>query len=265
MNHVADQLLDRYVAGSAGAEDVWWAVEGHLERCAACRDRLGDAVRRSDPQTASLVDEVGRRLADEIGRIPPAPVRTGARWRVTPVLLPRLVMTVLVVVSALALDLADAAGRWPSMVLLVAPVAPLLSVAAAWSRGVDPAYELVVCSPRAGLGLVLRRTLGVLAVVIPVLAGAGWLAGQSPAVWLLPCLAFTTGALALGELVGLHRAATGLALTWLVIVAGPSLLAESTPTILGTASLPGWGALAAIAAVVLAIRGRGYTRMPSGR
>ena len=51
-------------------------------------------------------------------------------------------------------------------------------------------------------------------MVISVLVVGGWLVGVSPARWLLPCLAFTAGALALGEVVGLQRASTGLALGW---------------------------------------------------
>ena len=174
-------------------------------------------------------------------------------------------MTVLVVLAAVGLDLADGAGRYPSLVLLLAPVAPLLGVAAAWSRGLDPAHELVTAGPRAGLDLVLRRTVAVLAVVIPALAVAGWLVGASPARWLLPCLAFTVGALALGEVVGLHRAASGLALAWAVVVVGPSLLLAWPPVLLAPASLPGWAAATAVAAVVLVVRRHAYTGLASGR
>jgi hypothetical protein len=150
-------------------------------------------------------------------------------------------------------------------VLLLAPVAPLLGVAAAWSRGLDPAHELVTASPRAGLYLVLRRTLAVLVVVIPALAGAGWLVGTSPARWLLPCLAFTAGALALGEVVGLHRAASGLALAWTAVVVAPSLVTARTPVLLEPASLPAWAALTALVAVVAVLRRDAYTGLPSGR
>jgi hypothetical protein len=138
-------------------------------------------------------------------------------------------------------------------------------VAAAWSRGLDPAYELVVASPRAGLVLVLRRTLAVLAAVIPVLAAAGWLVGASPARWLLPCLAFTVAALALGELIGLHRAATGLALAWVAVVVGPSLVLERTPVLLAPASLPIWAAATAVVAALLIARRRAYTGLASLR
>jgi hypothetical protein len=174
---------------------------------------------------------------------------------------------VLVVLTAVGLDLVDggAAGRFPSLVLLLAPVAPLLGVAAAWSRGVDPAHELVVACPRAGLDMVLRRTVVVLVVVIPALGVAGWVVGASPAVWLLPCLAFTAGALTLGEVVGLHRAATGLAMSWVAVAVGPSLVMGRPSVLLAAAGVPAWAAVTAAVTAVLLARRRAYTALASMR
>jgi hypothetical protein len=109
-----------------------------------------------------------------------------------------------------------------------------------------PVAQVVELRPRAGLYLVLRRTLAVLVVVIPALTVAGWLAGASPARWLLPCLAFTAGALALGELVGLRWSAGALALAWTAGVITPSVLAGRTPVLLEPASLPYWAGLIAV-------------------
>jgi hypothetical protein len=175
-------------------------------------------------------------------------------------------MTVLVVLAAVGLDLADdgVGGRYPSLVLLLAPVAPLLGVAAAWSRGVDPAYELAAASPRAGLDLVLRRTVTVLVVVIPALGVAGWVVGASPTLWLLPCLALTVGALALGELIGLHRAATGLAVAWAVVAVAPSLALGQPSVLLAAAGVPAWAVVTGVVAVlVLALRRHAYTTLAS--
>jgi hypothetical protein len=270
--HVPAELLDSYAGAAAIGTAARWTVEAHLESCGACRERLGEAVQRRSPATVAVLERVRAALDAEVARSPRMPARRRwlpgrAMWWATPALLPRLGMTVLVVLVALGLDLADGAGngRFPSLVLLLAPVAPLLGVAAAWSRGLDPAYELVTASPRAGLYLVLRRTLAVLVVVIPLLAGAGWLVGASPARWLLPCLAFTVGALALGELVGLHRAASGLALAWAAVVAAPSLLTAQPPLLLEPASLPVWAGLTAVVAVVMVLRRDAYTGLASGR
>jgi hypothetical protein len=265
--HPSERLLERYAAGDPAPADVLWAVEAHLEACAGCRDRLGHAVVRHSPDTTALIGRVRDRLATEIVRSRQMPARRRWSRSTAPALLPRIAMAVLVVLVAFGLDVADhwGTGHRPSMVLLVAPVAPLLGVAAAWSRALDPAYELVVSSPRAGLYLVLRRTLAVLVVVIPLLSVAGWLVGASPARWLLPCLALTAGALGLGEVVGLHRAAGGLVLVWALVVIGPSALTTRPPVLLAPASLPIWAVLTAAITAALLLRRDAYSMLRSGR
>ncbi len=111
--------------------------------------------------------------------------------------------------------------------------------------------------------MVLRRSLAVLIVVIPALTVAGWLTGASPARWLLPCLAFTAGALALGELIGLRFAAAALALAWTAGVIAPSVLAARTSVLLEPASLPYWAGLFAVIAVALVLRRDAYTGLRS--
>lgn len=279
--HVAAEVLARYVASGtdparapAEADALWWAVEAHLEHCAACRDRVRTAVAASGSRLAGQLHRIRGELAAHAAAHPvdrrrvrwPRPVRRFARLWVAPVLLPRLGMTGLVVAAALVLDLADqTAGRLPSLVLLLAPVLPLLGVAAAWSQGLDPAYELVVGSPRAGLDLVLRRAVVALAAAIGLLTAAGWAVGYSPAWWLLPCLTFTLGALALGGFVGLNRAAILLAAAWGVLVVGPSLLAARLPALLAADAWPGWAIATALVAVVVVIRRRAFVGLASGR
>jgi hypothetical protein len=215
----------------------------------------------------SMLASVQANLVSAVASSPRMPARRFTRWTsrwAPPGLWLQLAMTLVVVAAALGLDLAGGTRVLPSLVLLVAPVAPLLAVAAVWSAGLDPAYELVVASPRAGLYMVLRRTLAVLVVVIPALAVAGWLAGASPVRWLLPCLAFTSGALALGELTGLRWAAGGLALAWTAGVIAPSVLAARTPLLLEPASLPYWAGLIAVFAVALVLRRDAYKGLRSG-
>jgi hypothetical protein len=272
--HLPEPLLERYVAGAAGTgpQDALWTVEAHLESCPVCRGALADVVDRTSPQLTALLRRVEVGLAAEVERMAPMPSRghrlirrTAARWVrswTAPATLPRILMTVLVVAVAVGLDVADAAAgsRFPSLVLLVAPVAPLAGVAAAWSRRLDPAYEVVAASPRAGLDLVLRRTFVVRAVVVPALAVAGAVVGVSPARWLLPCLAFTAGALALGEVVGVRLAARVLAVAWAVAVVAPSLWENRAPVVLDPASRPAWLALLVMIAALLVVRRRAYTR-----
>jgi len=258
-DHITGAMLDQY---STGGGTAVWAVEAHLERCALCRERLSAAVAKRSPATTALVARVQAALAGEVIRSPRMPARRLPGWVcrwAPPELWPWLTMTMLVLAAALGLDLVDSTRVVPSLVLLVAPVAPLLGVAAAWSGGLDTAHELVVASPRAGLNLVLRRTLVVLLVVVPALAAAGWLAGVSAAAWLLPCLAFTAGALALGELIGLRRAAGVLALAWTVGVITPSMLSARIPLLLEPVSLPYWAGLVAVIAVALVARRDAFT------
>ena len=265
--HIPSTALRQYVAGDVAiAADALWAIDAHLETCAPCRARLGETVTRHSPETVSLLAGVEADLASELARSTQMPARRlprrVGRWA-PPGLWPRLAMTLLVLAAALGLDLVGGVDVLPSLVLLVAPVAPLLGVAAVWSAGLDPAHELVVASPRAGLYMVLRRTLAVLVVIIPALGVAGWLTGASPAAWLLPCLAFTAGALALGELIGLRWAAAVLAVAWTAAVIAPSLLALRVPLLLQPVSLPYWAGLIAMIAVALLLRRDAYTGLRS--
>jgi hypothetical protein len=158
-------------------------------------------------------------------------------------------------------DLMDSGHSSPSLVMLLAPVAPVLGVAAAWAKGLDPAYEIVSATPRAGLYLVLRRTAAVLVVVIPLLVLASFAGEVSPALWLLPSLAFTFGTLALGGLIGVGRAAAGLVVAWAMFVVGPSIVKSELPVVLQPVSLPGWGLIVVVCVTVLAVRADTYTRL----
>jgi hypothetical protein len=257
-DHVSDALLARYATGEVIAADALWAVEAHLELCAPCRNRLRTVVWQRNPQITALLERVHVDVGEPAGREP----RRLARWA-PPGVWPRLVMTLMVLAAALGMDLAGT--RLPSLVLLVAPVAPLLGVAAVWSSGVDPLHELAVASPRAGLYLVVQRTFAVLVVIVPALAVAGWAVGATPARWLVPCLAFTAGALALGELIGLRTAAGVLALGWGAGVILPSVLSDRTPLVLDSVSLPYWAGLFAVVALALAVRRDAYTGLRDGR
>lgn len=275
-SHIPGPWIDAYAAGEQGPADLWWAVEAHLETCATCRERLADAVTRRSPKTAALVERVGTTLAAQVAASPrPAPMRRPRvagtaravrRW-LAPGMAARLTTTLLVLVAAVTLDLTDAAtsGRFPSIVLLVAPVAPLVGVAAAWSRRLDPAHEIVVASSRAGLELVLRRALVALGVAVPALIVAGWIVGAAPVRWLLPCVAFVLAALALGAFVGLRRAAAGLALTWVVVVVAPSLLSAETPAALEPGAAAGWAVAIVAVAALLVVNRREFTNLGSAR
>ncbi|MFE7186460.1 zf-HC2 domain-containing protein [Streptomyces erythrochromogenes] len=278
--HASARIVAAYARGDEDiAADELWALEAHLEACRVCRDRLAAAVAEQAPAVMAMVDTVWSGLEAELSAasapaVPHARRRRPAgrsarlsrrlsRW-LTPTMVPWLAMTATVTVLALVLDLAGpaigpaigtAAGE-VSLVLLLAPVLPVLGVAASWSRGLDPAYELTASAPRAGLPLVLRRTAAVLAVLVPVLFVAGWATGAMLAQWLLPCLAFTSATLALGGLVGVTRAAVALVAVWAAVIVAPTLAAGRAAFALQSAGLPAWGLVLALGtAVVIARRG----------
>ncbi|KOT31767.1 membrane protein [Streptomyces caelestis] len=269
--HASVELIGAYARGDTDiAADEMWALEAHLEACGVCRARLADAVDCGVPAVASLVEAVWSGLEPELGTAAAAPARRRRRQPVwlsawlTPVMAPWLAMTVGVVLIAMALDVTEPAGfgEGVSLLLLLAPVLPLLGVAASWSRALDPAYELTAAAPRAGLYLVLRRTASVLAVVVPVLLLAGWPAGVSAAQWLLPCLALTSASLALGGVFGVARAALGLAAVWAAGVMAPSLVTRSESAALDASGLPVWGLLLALGTGVVIARRGAYTAVP---
>ncbi|WP_371787748.1 zf-HC2 domain-containing protein [Streptomyces griseoaurantiacus] len=260
--HASSPFLAAYARGAADglAEDEVWALEAHLEKCRDCRDRLSAEVTAGAPDVTALVGTVWSGLEERLAGTPVMPHRRRpsarlSRWT-TPVMAPWLAMTVGVTLLALLLDLLGTGTGETPFVLLLAPVLPVLGVAASWSRGLDPAYELTASAPRAGLYLVLRRTTAVLAVVLPALLVCGWVTGVTAWQWLLPCLAFTSSALALGGVVGVTRAAVSLVAVWAAVIAAPTAAAGRTTAVLREGALPVWALVLVLATgVVLARRG----------
>ena len=271
MTHAPDRLILAYVAGEDLPGDELWGLEAHLEACGVCRARLAEVA-----PVQPVVDLVWNRLSAEVllpagpfhepgtPRPQPRRRRRRARWLdtwVTPAMAPWLAMIVAVTLAAVLLDAVWHVVLDVPAVQLFAPVLPVLGVAVSWARGLDPAYEVVTATPRAGLYLIVRRTVAVLAVVLPVLGVAGWLTGTQPALWLLPSLAFTTGTLALGGLVGVSRAAYALIAVWVAIVVLPAFVQRGEAFSLGTGALPVWAVVFALSAVVVALRGPAFTRL----
>ncbi|MFD7641511.1 zf-HC2 domain-containing protein [Kitasatospora sp. NPDC059795] len=265
-DHASAGLIDEYARGGDGLPaDTVWALEAHLEGCAPCRGLLAAAVPAAAPGVAALVGSVHAALGPQLGTARPVPVRRRARWLpawAVPAVTPWLLTAVAVVLLALTLDSAgppDLLGR-VSPLLLVAPVLPLCAAAAAWAPGLDPAYELTAAAPRSGLPLLLRRTVAALAVVLPVLLAAGGLTGaMSAAQWLLPSLAFTTTALALGSVVGVGRAAAALVAVWAAAVAAPVWATGRLPFVLRPEQSPGWALLLVLGAATVLARRRAYS------
>ncbi|HET6861333.1 MAG TPA: zf-HC2 domain-containing protein [Streptomyces sp.] len=265
-SHASARLIDGYARGdTALAADDVWALESHLEGCRVCRDRLSAAVTAEAPALAALTEAVWSDLEHQLAaavQAPPRRFRARLSAWTTPAMTPWLAMVLAVTLLALLLDLVGPGSGQVSLVLLLAPVLPVCGVAASWSRGLDPAYELTASTPRAGLQLVLRRTASVLAVVIPTLLAGGWatgVTGVTAAQWLLPCLAFTSMTLALGGVIGVTRAALALVAAWTAVVLAPTLATSRTAFALQTDSLPVWGLILALGVGVVIARRGAYT------
>ncbi|MER7582637.1 zf-HC2 domain-containing protein [Kitasatospora sp. NPDC097691] len=265
-------MIEAYARGDAAiAADTVWALEAHLETCAPCRSRLAASVADGAPDIAALLDTVRAGLEPQLDTVGPASARRRPGWVpawLTPVTAPWLMMTVAVTLVALLLDTLAAPTFFggTSPLVAVAPVLPLCGVAAAWSRAFDPAHELTASTARAGLPLLLRRTTAVLLVVLPGLLLGGLLTGTTTAAqWLLPSLAFTSTALALGSVVGVTRAAVGVAAAWGAAVVVPAWTVGNVPLalqlLLGPDRLPVWGLLLALGTGAVIARRNAYSTL----
>jgi hypothetical protein len=105
--------------------------------------------------------------------------------------------------------------------LLVAPLVPVLGVAATYGGRSDPLETLVATAPYGRTRLVLVRTLAVLVTVLPftfllglTLPGPQWTATA----WLGPALALVPVTLAVSSLVGPRAGASAVAIGWSAVV-----------------------------------------------
>ncbi|MFI6761046.1 zf-HC2 domain-containing protein [Micromonospora sp. NPDC050417] len=219
--HIHDLVLRAYAEDRLGDSDSW-SVEAHLGRCPSCRARLP-----LDEPTSQQIAVVGASLRDDLPR--QGRLRAGTRWRRITVLVgfgpaARLGWLISVAVT-LGLLVALAASPAPSrswLLLLIAPVLPVLGIAASYGLRTDPLHELVAATPYAGLRIVLWRTVSVLAVTAPVAFVAGTASGIGlPVMWLLPCLALTGLTLGLGTVMEIGRAAAVVVAGWAVVVLAP--------------------------------------------
>ncbi|GLY15768.1 hypothetical protein Kisp01_27830 [Kineosporia sp. NBRC 101677] len=263
--HVSATMLTRYASGEDLPSETLWVLEAHLDSCPACREQVGQVT--TDPRVTELVQSVRTALEPRLGPghgrwwgLRHRFRRQMARWA-APAAMPWLLCVLAIPLAAMLLDLNASTDQTP-LLLLVAPIVPALGVAASWNRFTDRAHALVSVTAQAGLGLVLRRTLAALIVILPPLTLAGLLVGASPALWLLPGLAMTTAALTLGAVIGVGRATAALAGLWTLAVILPVLARGSTPVPLEPAAAPFWAALALVSAAALTRLRDGYQQDP---
>jgi hypothetical protein len=260
--HVGDQWLEAYIGGRLDAV-AGASVESHLEHCHDCRASVRLLV---DPYLLTTAWDGIRTHVERPQQ--PAAVRAARRLGLpepTSVLLAASasLRSAWLSASAVALGFAVVATRfsdgnvlWPF--LLVAPLVPVLGVAASYGPASDPLESLIVTSPVGRTRLILIRALAVLTVSMPfaallglMLPGPVWVA----AAWLGPALAMVPVLLALAAYLGPRTAASMLAMGWSALVLGSTRRLPATWPVEGERQVA-FLALGLIAVAVLVVRER---------
>ncbi|QBX56827.1 hypothetical protein EXE58_16125 [Nocardioides seonyuensis] len=215
--HAEEPTLRSWVDGSA--EPVLAAsLEAHLLTCAECRRRTAalspptpasDAVRRWE-SLADVIDQPRRSRLTRLGLATPA--QRGA-W-----------LAALALLLALPAAVALLGGRLP-LLLALAPLAPMAAVAAAYGRSIEPAGEMALAAPVAGLRIVALRSLAVALPAVPLGIGGALVVGlplDAALAWLLPGAALAALVLAAGTTrVDPATVAAGLGSVWALAVSIP--------------------------------------------
>lgn len=228
--HADDADLAAYTAGVASPV-LAASIDAHLARCEHCRRsiaRFADGVdtQRRWARLADTVDRPSPSIAERLGLLDGRELTSAAlaapalRWAWGAAL-------AIVLVVPLAAVLAFGAGpRAVAVLLAVAPLAPGAAVAIAYHRASDPAGEMVLATPSAGLRLVAMRAVVVAVAAAPPGLAVGWLTGvplHLALAWLLPGLALA-GLVLLAGTTRLDPLAAAAALggAWALAVAVPA-------------------------------------------
>jgi hypothetical protein len=216
--HADEETLRRWATGDA-APLLAASVETHLLRCEECRRRTGSLSRGTTPSDAvrrwqALSDRIDRPRSMPFVRLGLATPGLRSAWLVSILLL--LALPVVASVSGLRLPL----------FMALAPVAPLAAVALAYGRAAEPAGELALATPSAGLRLVAARAALVALTAVPVGVGGALMIGVPVEIafgWLLPGAALAS----LVALAGTSRVdpalvAACLGSAWAVAVSWPA-------------------------------------------
>jgi hypothetical protein len=264
--HAPPELLDAYVEGRLDAIDSA-SLERHVERCAACRAQVApladadlldvawDRVRLGieEPPLPWLL-----RLAGRLGLTEPAQILLAAAASLRAAWLSGAFVALGFAVLAAALAGED---LWPF--LLVAPLVPVLGVAASYGDADDPFETLAVTTPYGRTRLILTRTLAILVTTVPaacllglLLPGPTWVA----VAWLGPALAMLTLQLSLASYLGPRIAAPIVVLVWGAVVLGSVRHLPATWPVEAAQQLV-YAAVAAVALAALFARSRQTRRI----
>ncbi|MBR8741754.1 zf-HC2 domain-containing protein [Nocardiopsis sp. MG754419] len=261
--HLTHDQLHRYATHTA--DDVTaMSAEAHLTHCSHCRDRLPTDEAWLERSWADLRDIVDRPRPSPLERLLTAlglREHTATLLAATPTLY-RAWLAATVIVLAATLALAHEIPRGTLLFACTAPVVPLVGVALAYGRGVDPAHSLASVTPWAGPRLLLLRTCAVLAPALTLCTIAALLMPAVTTVhetvfWLLPALAMVAGCLALGRWMHLSMAGGVIGGGWLLLLTVCTLLDGTDPLqVFSPLAQAGWATALALLAAVIALRVR---------
>lgn len=258
--HVDPAALSAWVEGTSGSI-AGASVEQHLVRCEECRNAVAGLV-PIEGVPGDWDQVLAQVSAGRSGRVERGLTRLGLQVgdavviAATPVLRVAWAAALAVVLGfiLLASMLGHDGGR--ALFLVVAPLLPVVGVAAAYGPSTDPSYELVVGAPYRMMRLILLRTAAVLVTAMPVMTAAGFLLpwrGVVAVAWLLPSLAFTVAVLGASVWVDPSAAAGAIAVGWICAVA-VSAHYGSLLTVLAPSALLGYGVLVLAGVLVLGVR-----------
>lgn len=230
--HVDTPLLDRYVS-DALSDAGMASVEMHVTTCASCRslvatraDRTAKArVKQALDERLDTVPAGWMERALQKAHVNEADARI---MRVALALHGSWLVACVLILAFVALATTTGPERAGLAVFLVAaPLVPLAGVGLAYGPRVDPTFEIATAATLPGIRIVLLRALAVTAPALPAIALLSLFLPVGPLAfaWLLPGVGLATASLALGTLMPLARAATGLGVLWL-LGAGVGLAGE---------------------------------------
>lgn len=218
--HATSEELSAYRAGT-GEGAVIASIEAHLLACPECRRALIEVG------GATTSEETARRWAQVAERIDDS--RSSGLSRITLSTRPLFSAWLLAMLLVLLLPLIPVllvGVEAPTLLLAMAPLAPIAAVALAYRTSSDPAGELAGATPMAGLRAVAVRALVVSLAAVPLGVAAGLLLPFPTAIafaWLLPGLAMSSLVLLAGTTrLDPTTVAGALAVCWPLAVALPS-------------------------------------------
>ncbi len=257
--HLTHDQLHRYATHTA--DDVTaMSAEAHLTNCTRCRELLPTDQAWLDRSWAGLRDIVDQPRRSPIERLLSAVglrESTAKLLAATPQLY-RAWLAATVLVLAMALTVAYELPRGSLLFAFTVPVVPLIGVALAYGRGVDPAHSLTSVTPLTGYRLLFLRTA---AVLVPALVLCTTAAFLMPSVstlwdavfWILPALAMVAGCLTLSRWMPMSLAGGILGTAWLLTLFLLGVTDGLDPLLLfDPAAQAGWAlALTVLAGVIL--------------